>query len=154
MPECPKCRVAYMVGESHVCGSERKWRQSGSREAQSERTSTPADVANALSRRYLDGYRQARFISGFGQFVKIAGGVIGAVIVVAGLASLRDSTASSTLSTGVAVGSIVGGGVVALVFFVAGVMIAAQGQMLLASLDTAVNSSTILTNDQRTRIMF
>lgn len=62
MPVCPTCGVAYIEGESHVCGGERNWRKGGSREARGERTSTPVDAASALSGRYLDGYRQARFI--------------------------------------------------------------------------------------------
>lgn len=86
--------------------------------------------------------------------MKIAGGAVGAFIAVAGLASLRDGNASSASATIVAVGSVVLGGFVALLFFVAGVIIAAEGQLLLAALDTAVNSSPILTNDQRARIMF
>ena len=50
--------------------------------------------------------------------------------------------------------SVIAGGVVALTFFVLGVIISAQGQLLLAALDTAVNSSPFLTDDQRSQILF
>jgi hypothetical protein len=77
--------------------------------------------------------------------------VLGALVVAAGVLALRDGGA---LGMSLALGSVIGGGAVALVFFVAGVIIAALGQLLLAILDTAVNSSPILTDDQRARIMF
>ena len=38
-------------------------------------------------------------------------------------------------------------------FFVLGVLVSAQGQILRATLDSAVNSSPFLTNDQRASIM-
>jgi hypothetical protein len=150
MPVCPTCRTGYMEGESHTCGTDKNWRKVSSTDVRHVQTANPASAASALSGRYRDGYRQARFISGFGQFVKIVGAGLGALVVVAGVASSSDGA----LGTRIAIASAIGRGVVALVFFVAGVIIAAQGQLLLASLDTAVNSSPILTDDQRARIMF
>ena len=42
---------------------------------------------------------------------------------------------------------------VAAVFFVIGIMVAAQGQLLRATLDTAVHSSPFLTDDLRASVM-
>jgi hypothetical protein len=42
---------------------------------------------------------------------------------------------------------------VGLLFYLLGVLVAAQGQILLASLDSAVNSSPLLTNDQKAEIL-
>jgi hypothetical protein len=44
-------------------------------------------------------------------------------------------------------------GFIGLLFFLLAVLIRAQGQILKASLDSAVNSSPFLTNDQRPKIM-
>jgi hypothetical protein len=42
---------------------------------------------------------------------------------------------------------------VGLLFYLLGVLVAAQGQTLLASLDSAVNSSPFLTNHQKAEIL-
>ena len=152
MPICPTCKVSYIDGESHICGEDRKWpTRSPSREAALQRVVTRSDAANALSGRYRDGYREGKFIAGFGQFVKIAGAVLGAIVAVAGMLSYQ---AAGAFGGSLAVSSVIAGGVVALTFFVLGVIISAQGQLLLAALDTAVNSSPFLTDDQRSQILF
>jgi hypothetical protein len=50
-------------------------------------------------------------------------------------------------------GAIVLGFVVWLPFWILGVVVAAQGQILKAVLDTAVNSSPFLSNDEKAKIM-
>ena len=57
-------------------------------------------------------------------------------------------------SLAVMIACVIAGGILALTFFVLGVIISAEGQLLLAALDTAVNSSPFLTDDQRAQIIF
>lgn len=54
--------------------------------------------------------------------------------------------------TGVLI-AIVLGGLVGLLLYVVGVIVAAQGQMLKATLDSAVNSSPFLTHEHKAEIM-
>ena len=98
--------------------------------------------AQAVRRRYIDGYRVANSVNGFGQFIKVGGLVLG-LVVWAGVAQVAGSGA----------GGFVFGLIVAAIFFVIGVIVAAQGQLLKATLDTAVHSSPFLTNDARAAVM-
>ncbi len=153
MPSCPTCKVVYMDGESHNCGEVRRWPAlSSSRQDALPRIVSQANAANALSVRYRDGYRKGMFIAGFGQFVKIAGAVLGVIIAVAGLYAYQTSAIGGSLA--VMFACVIAGGILALTFFVLGVIISAEGQLLLAALDTAVNSSPFLTDDQRAQIIF
>jgi len=97
--------------------------------------------AQAAQRRYLDGYRVANSVDGFGQFIKIGGFVLG-LLVWAGVAQAVSGGAGFVV-----------GLMVAAVFFVIGVIVAAHGQLLKATLDTAVHSSPFLSNDNRAAIM-
>ena len=76
---------------------------------------------------------------------------MGVLVAVAGLTGARDA---GSFATSVSVGAVIAGVGVAATFFVIGVLIAAQGQLVMAVLDTAVNSSPFLTQEQRTQIMF
>jgi hypothetical protein len=99
-----------------------------------------------LEARYTDGYRAAKSIVGFGNSIKIIGAGVGFIIAVGFFG----------LNIGGSTGSIVGllfGGLVWLGFFVCGVIISAQGQMLLAVLDSAVHTSPFLNNSLRASIM-
>lgn len=98
--------------------------------------------AKAAQRRYLDGYRVANSVNAFGQFIKIGGPVLG-LVVWAGVAQ----------AVGAGAGGFVFGLMVAAIFFVIGVFVAAHGQLLKATLDTAVHSSPFLTNDLRAAVM-
>ncbi|MDR3741044.1 MAG: hypothetical protein P4L40_18660 [Terracidiphilus sp.] len=99
--------------------------------------------------RYTDAYRVAKTITGLGETIKILGFVVG------GLVFLANVNGGSSFFGGGAslVFGLILGGIVACVGFVLGVLLSAQGQILKATLDTAVNSCPFLQNEQRAAIM-
>jgi len=100
-----------------------------------------------ISHRYTDAYRVASAIIAFGTTVKVIGAVVASIIVLAGIAS-SDSLGSSGLIGGLLIAGIIG-----LIFWIAGVFVTAQGQLLRASLDTAVNSSPFLSDAEKAKMM-
>ena len=90
-----------------------------------------------MMRRYRDAYAIATHIISTGTLIK------GVALAVAVLLSAAGVLIHQALA-GVAVGLLIGLGV-----FGIGIAITAQGQIRLASLDTAVNSSPHLTNIQK-----
>src|SRR4051812_42953712 len=98
-------------------------------------------VARAVVGRYSAAYHVARAKVGFGDGIKIVGVVVGLLLSFAFLAlALRQGGAGVV----VALIGFATGGCVALLFYVIGTLVAAQGQMLTAVLDTAVNTSPLL----------
>lgn len=98
--------------------------------------------------RYRDAYRVARVTAGFGSAIKIIGILFAGVI---GFLSLRmaergGGDAILVLGIGIAV-------FIALLFFVIGVIVSANGQMLGATLDSAVNTSTAITDLEKMEIL-
>jgi hypothetical protein len=106
----------------------------------------------ALMRRYTDSYRVAGFIVGVGEFFKIAGIVLGALIGVGALV-LVNQTRNDQQQTAIFIVGVVIAGFLGGVLFLFGVLVSAQGQLLKASLDSAVNTSPFLTNDDRAKMM-
>jgi hypothetical protein len=98
--------------------------------------------------RYTDAYRVARVVVGIGEAVKIISLVIGGILLLIGVAGSESALGGFSLLVGVVLAVIVGGGGFAL-----GTLLAAHGQVLKATLDTAVNTSPFLTNQQRAEIM-
>lgn len=99
---------------------------------------------SALMNRYRDAYRIARVTNGFGGTIKTMGILVGAVLVVIGY-YLANSSIFGIV--GIVPGIIVGS-----FFYIIGVLVSAQGQILKANLDNAVNSSPFLTNEHREKI--
>lgn len=97
---------------------------------------------SVVQRRYVDGYRVANTVNAFGQVIKVGGCVLGLLIFI----GVGDALKSPG-------GGVLLGLIVAALFFVVGIIVAAQGQLLKATLDTAVNSSPFLTDDLRAVIM-
>ena len=95
-----------------------------------------------VQRRYIDGYRVANHVNGFGQSIKSGGMVLGLIV-----------WAGATQLLGSGPGGFVFGLIVAAIVFVIGVIVSAHGQLLKATLDTAVHSSPFLTNDVRATVM-
>jgi len=104
--------------------------------------SVPAPVSpesEAVRQRYKDAYLVAGAVGGVGTAIKAVGIILGVLLVLGG--ALADSIATiPALLLAIVVG---------VFFFVLGTLISAQGQVLKAGLDTAVNTSPFLTNDQR-----
>jgi uncharacterized membrane protein len=116
----------------------------------------------ALRKRYRDGYRVANTITGFGALLKALGVVIGLIIgftgFVAGTAmeqAARQSMFGGGGGAGIVLMVILGivGFLVAAIFWILGVIISANGQMLKTHLDSAVNSSPFLADMERAEIM-
>jgi hypothetical protein len=102
--------------------------------------------ASLAENRYEDAYRASGSIVFFGSLVKVAGVIVGAGGTVLLLGRLPQSG-------GALVSLLVTAAVVMFLFWVVGVAIAAQGQILMASLDSAVHSSPFLNHAQRARVM-
>lgn len=104
----------------------------------------------SLMRRYVDAYTVARTISGLGKWVKRLGVGSGILFVVVGIGLIASGDPQ-----GILVGAImVGFGVIGTLWlFVLGILVAAQGQILLSSLDCAVNGSPFLSDRHRSKIM-
>jgi hypothetical protein len=109
-------------------------------------------VVASLMKRYTDAYIVARTITGFGSLIKVIGVVIAALLVLIGFLVAAQNGPREPISylgiMGVVVGVISGA-----LFYIIGVLVSAQGQILKASLDSAVNSSPFLSNEHRAKIM-
>lgn len=129
--------------------------------------STDASTQASLLKRYRDGYRVADAIVMLGALVKFIGALL-AVTVVGVLVLLSYSARNllnqnkfgqfgnvGTIGVGVPELLILAVPAVMLFFFfwIIGVIISGQGQMIRASIDAAVNTSPFLSNDTRARIM-
>ena len=95
--------------------------------------------SSKLRNRYRDGFRAAAIIDGFGGVVKIIGFIVGTVCLLGG---------SVAGKSGFMIGIFIGATVCAL-FFVLGVFISAQGQLLKATLDAAVHTSPFLDDEEK-----
>jgi hypothetical protein len=120
-----------------------------------EKSGTDSSEVSSIKSRYRDGYIVARFTTGVGTTIK-AIGLILAVIIAIGIFSIGASSPQFGMRRDPTPGAIVGvvlGGMVFTFFYVIGILVSAQGQILKASLDSAVNSSPFLTNEHRAKIM-
>jgi hypothetical protein len=119
--------------------------------------------AAAVMNRYNDGYMVARTLDGFGKTLKVLGAIMGGGIIFFGfiIGSSFASAASMMGSTGSGAGSFlfflftfgVWGGIVGVVFWVMGILISAQGQVLKAQLDGAVHTSPFLSDPEKAQVM-
>jgi hypothetical protein len=97
--------------------------------------------------RYMDAYLVARAIVAVGLTVKVSAFVIGAGVVLILLATAGSESAR------LAIGSLGLGIIVGIPIYVLGILVGALGQILKATLDTAVNTSPLLTKDEILKIM-
>ena len=106
----------------------------------------------AVAKRYLDAYRIARVTVGFGSTIKTVGATLAVLLVLAAFLIVglgRFGQVGFVILIMVAIIA----GIVWLIFYVLGVLVSAQGQILLASLDGAVHSSPFLFDDEKAQIM-
>ena len=99
---------------------------------------------SVLLKRYRDAYSVAGVILGFGKLIKAVGLIVAGLAILIGLAKESPIIFLGSLFFAVLIGGI---------FYLLGVIVSAQGQILKASLDTAVNTSPFLLNAHRTDIM-
>lgn len=105
----------------------------------------------ALMSRYWDAYVVARVTVGLGEIIKAVAVVLAVLIVLATLliaGQVGGGGGVVTFLLGVISAAFVGGQ-----FYLLGLIVMAQGQILKASLDSAVNSSPFLQNEHRAKIM-
>src|SRR4051812_13420696 len=118
----------------------------------------PEKASGKLRKRYQDAYRVASHLVIIGTLVKIAGGILCGLLLLATVPGSFEISRqpetnpfSSNPSMGAALG--LGGFVLALavaaVCFLIGTHISAQGQILRAALDSAVNSSPFLSDVEK-----
>lgn len=88
--------------------------------------------------RYRDAYRLAAACVGLGGGIKIAGGVLAAAVFVV----------VPEARVGIPAAAIVG-----TLFWISGVIVSAQGEILRATLDNAVSSSHFLSDPERAEAM-
>jgi hypothetical protein len=101
-----------------------------------------------MMNRYTDAYRVATAIVAIADAVKAISLIIGGIILLVGLAGSQSALGGLSLVTGIVFAIVIGGG-----GFAFGTLLAAHGQILKATLDTAVNLSPFLTNEQRAEVM-
>jgi hypothetical protein len=101
-------------------------------------------LAAVLRERYKDGYLNSRAIVGFGSSIKSVGAVLGILIFFASF--LQKNTITIIFS-------VIAAMLVAIILYFLGVNISAQGQILQATLDSAVNSSPFLDSEQKIEMM-
>jgi len=128
--------------------------------------SDSAKSRSPFVKRYLDLYRASRLLVALGTTVKTIG-IVAAIIIflfwfIVGIAAASETSSSpfaaqssagavsffvSTI-IGVIFGALVGG-----LFFLLGVLISAQGQLLMAHADSAVHTSPFLSDEERAAAM-
>jgi hypothetical protein len=117
-----------------------------------EDVSGASNQVAAVMKRYKDAYIVARVTSGFGKTIKTIGVIIGVLLVLIGFLIANKNGPQNPISyvgiTGIFIG-IFGGAL----FYIIGVLVSSQGQILKASLDGAVNSSPFLANEHKAKIM-
>ncbi|MCR4339427.1 MAG: hypothetical protein NUW01_06015 [Gemmatimonadaceae bacterium] len=97
-----------------------------------------------IVRRYRDAYRVGAALVALGNTIKIVGAVLGGVIVLGSLGAGDGPFGGGAVVAGL-ISAAIGGGLL----WVCGVIVAAQGEVLRATLDTAVASSPFLENVER-----
>lgn len=111
--------------------------------------STGTSGHRSLVPRYADAYLVARSTTGFGATVKVIAIVMGIIVAITG-AVLGSQT---DLGGVFVIAGILAGVMAALPIYILGILISAQGQILKATIDTAVNTSPLLTEDEMRKMM-
>lgn len=109
----------------------------------------PSTIVTAVTRRYADAYIVARTIVGLGDTIKGVGILIGLVVAIGSLiAAMKGGMGMILGFMGIAIAT-----TIATALYLLGTVASAQGQILKATLDTAVNSSEFLRAQDRAQIM-
>lgn len=109
------------------------------------------NIVDKFRGRYVDAYHVASAVIGFGRFFKGIGIFLAiALAILSFIVGSQYGAEGTTAGIGVFfVGLITG-----LVFYGVGILISAQGQIVRATLDTAVNSSPHLGNEEKEELIF
>lgn len=143
---CWQCGTPDEGKSPRVAGTSETRAESPASSSRSERSSSPA-ATSSVTKRYSDAYIVARTIAGIGDLVKRVALILGACIALVALIALtQGSTAYAIVGLLVAV-------VVTVPIYVLGILVAAQGQILKATLDTAVTNSPFLKREEMAKVM-
>ena len=116
----------------------------------SSSTSSEPDAVAADPRliiRYRAAYLEAKTTITCGHLVELCGWILGALFVAAGVALLTNNTRRDGLI------ALVAGVIIMVAFRLLGALGCCMGQMLRATLDTAVFSAPFLDEQQKKRVM-
>ncbi len=108
---------------------------------------TETTILSTPSHRYKNAYAKAKAIDDVGFTIKTLAIALGMIIVFGGLIISIEEGLSFF------VWSLVSGAATAIPFYILGIIISAQGQILKATLDTAVNTSPFLADDEKANAM-
>lgn len=115
--------------------------------------STLGPSVSALNR-YRDAYRVANVIVGVGTTIKVMGAVLASILIAASLfMAVSSADHSASLATGSTILGFGAAVIIGAAFWILGIVISALGQLLFASLDSAVYQSPFLTDAQRAEVM-
>ena len=111
------------------------------------------DRARRVVRRYRDAYAEARVIIQVGTIVKTAAiflaiGIFAGILLMANYASYNNEVSGEAVVAGLVISCPIGFSI-----FWAGVLICSTGQLLLASLDSAVHGSPFLDDEGKAEAM-
>jgi uncharacterized YccA/Bax inhibitor family protein len=132
-----------MDGETHHCT--KSGRRAGSVGV------TARDNSASVQVRYVNAYRAATITITFGIIVQIVGAAAAALALLVSLGVVAQNQSTGSLALGAFSG--LTGIVIGIALGLFGTFIRAQGELLRATLDTAVNSSPFLTTDQKGEAM-
>lgn len=102
------------------------------------------DHARAFSNRYRDAYLQAAMTVGISRLIKGVGMVLGLLTAVLGLLTGKGPGF---------LGGLLSGAMIVAIFYFIGIGVATMGQALMATLDSAVNTSPFLDDSQKAEVM-
>ena len=145
--DCPNCSRPVKA-DAKVCGHcWTKFQGETVRDTSRPGSDSPpkfrSEIA-ALTVRYRDAYAVASTIMGFGGVVKAIGVLLAGIVVLASLATSNDLGGGRAVLGGLLLGAWIGG-----IIYLLGILTSAQGQILRATLDTAVNTSPLLDHEHR-----
>lgn len=110
---------------------------------------TPANLNAALIKRYNDAYSGAHAVVTVGKAIKGVSVILGICMI------LLSLLIGVNIDGGIVavVGGLIIGCIVGIPTYILGILVAAEGQIQLATLDSAVNGSRHLTDDEVARLL-
>ena len=115
----------------------------------------PQTITNSATKRYSDAYIVANTIAMIGGIVKLIALILGVCIAIAAIifAAIALTQDNPTYGIGRGIAGILVAVVVTIPIYVLGLLLAAQGQILKATLDTAVTNSPFLKKEEMAKVM-
>jgi hypothetical protein len=109
----------------------------------------PDAVARSVMTRYRDAYLVARATTAIGGTVKVVGICLAIFVALAGIVVALSKRGSLPMG----IGGLLIGFVFGIPIYVLGILVSAHGQVLKASLDSAVHTTPFLTDAQKLKVM-